>query len=138
MIDFRTVRPLSSIGGFNTPLMSAAMELYAEALDKIVFCDPKTWTASVYSNVSGSRFKKWEFESNNGKAVKAMLWRQLRSPIKWETIANRLATKGNSDDYPSFYELGNGDFLSRSLRKINNKAASRCKNLKFFIDLIEK
>ena len=113
------------------------MDIYAEALNKVVFEDPKKWTASVYSNVTGSRFRKRDFETGNGRAVKLLLWKQLKSPIKWETTVNRLAQKGNSSDYPKYFELGNGDFLTRTFKKINNKAASRCESVKSLANLIK-
>ena len=50
--------PLKSAIALHTPLMKAASEQFAVALNDVVFNDPKTWTASVYSGVTGARYQR--------------------------------------------------------------------------------
>ena len=118
--------------------MKPAEEPFAVSLKDIIFNDPKTWSSSVYSCVTGMRYKRDDFAMKNSYKAKLLLLKQLTSPVKWETVANRLAQRGRNNEYPNYYEVGSGSFIRSSFKQINNRAASRCKNLKSFIEVVER
>jgi len=134
----KTFKYLDAPIALNTPIMKPSVDKFALTLSDLVFNDPKLLTASVYSGLSGVRYKRSDFAIQNSYAVKLSLLKQLTSAVKWETIANRLAQKGRNDEYPNYYILGSGQFLHRSFTELNGKAAQRCRNLKNFINIVEK
>ncbi|XP_063716605.1 probable malonyl-CoA-acyl carrier protein transacylase, mitochondrial isoform X2 [Symsagittifera roscoffensis] len=136
--NIRKIVPLKSAIALHTPLMKAASEQFAVALNDVVFNDPKTWTASVYSGVTGARYQRDDFVKKNSYAAKMMLLKQLTSPVKWETIANRFSQRGRNDEYPNYYEIGSGALIKESFRQINAKAYTRCRKLKSFIEFVER
>ena len=118
--------------------MKPAVEKYASALSEIVFNDPKLWTASVYSNFTGSRYKVKDFAIQESYMARQLMLKQLTSPVKWETIVGRMTQRGRGSEYPTYYELGLGISLKRILRLINNQAALRCFKLKPLVNTMER
>lgn len=100
----RAVR-LNVSGAFHSPLMEAASHGLAQALDAASFADP---CFTVYANVDGSAV-------NDARRAKALLLRQLSSPVRWtdEVLA---ITRCHPDAL--YVEMGPGSVLTGLVKKI--------------------
>lgn len=100
----RAIR-LNVSGAFHSPLMEVATPGLAAALDAATFGAP---AFPVYSNVEGTPV-------TDPAAAKALLLRQLTSPVRWTTLVRHLAA-----DHPDalFVELGPGAVLANLVRRI--------------------
>jgi len=100
----RTLR-LNVSGAFHSPLMDVAAPGLAAALDAAPMAAP---AFPVYSNVSAGPVRRAD-------DARALLLRQLTSPVRWTALVRRLAA-----DHPAalFVELGPGAVLSNLVRRI--------------------
>ena len=100
----RAVR-LNVSGAFHSPLMETASRGLAQALDAVRFANP---CFAIYANVDGSAV-------TDAARAKALLLRQLSSPVRW--IDEVLAITGR---YPSalYVEMGPGNVLTGLVKKI--------------------
>jgi [acyl-carrier-protein] S-malonyltransferase len=80
----RRVLRLQVAGPFHSPLMAAAAELFAPALEAASFRDP---AIPLFSNVSGARV-------STGAEAKALALRQITEPVRWTAVENALAALG--------------------------------------------
>ena len=99
----RVVR-LSVSGAFHSPLMAAATAEFQDWLDGISFNDP---TFPVIANVSAEPV-------STGKAAKALLVRQLTTPVRWAASVLCMAESGVA----RFLEIGPGSVLKGLSRRI--------------------
>jgi len=100
----RVVR-LNVSGAFHSPLMESASSGLAQALDAVAFADPRF---TVYANVDGSAV-------TDARRARALLLRQLSSPVRWIDEVRAIATR-----YPDalYIEMGPGSVLTGLVRKI--------------------
>lgn len=100
----RTVR-LNVSGAFHSPLMQSASNGLAQALDAVAFADPRF---TVYANVDGSAV-------SDAQPAKALLLRQLSSPVRWIDEVRAITTR-----YPEalYIEMGPGNVLTGLVKKI--------------------
>jgi [acyl-carrier-protein] S-malonyltransferase len=68
----RAIR-LKVSGAFHSPIMAYARDLFAEAVEKVAFSDPKI---VLFSNVTGKRVA-------SGAEAKALAVTQIVSPVRW-------------------------------------------------------
>lgn len=103
----KIVKRLTVSGAFHSPLMEyACSELYA-ALDDTEFTMPQSL---VYHNVTAS-------PAESAEEIKALLKRQLLSPVRWETtIVNIRKTSAG------FIETGPGKVLTGLVKRIDRDA----------------
>ncbi|MDQ3329075.1 MAG: ACP S-malonyltransferase [Planctomycetota bacterium] len=100
--------PLAVAGAFHTSLMKPADEKLATALAEVTVKSPRI---PVYSNVDArSHFEPEE--------IKALLVRQVLSPVLWEDCVRAMLADGAE----SFYELAPGGVLRGLLKRIDRKA----------------
>ena len=92
-------------GAFHSALMEEAAESFGEFLEKIRIIEPRV---DLYMNVTGAR------ESDPEK-IKALLKRQLRSPVMWEKLIREMI----SDGFDSFTEVGPGNVLTGLVSQIS-------------------
>jgi len=98
----RRVIPLRVSGAWHSPLMAEAAEGLAEALAAEVFSEPSIpVVANVTSGFIGS-----------GAESRALLARQVTSPVLWAASMRRLVKEG----YRTFVEVGPGSVLQGLLR----------------------
>lgn len=100
----RTVR-LNVSGAFHSPLMESASGGLAQTLGAVPFADPHF---TIYANVDGSPV-------NDAARAKALLLRQLSSPVRWMDEVLAIATR-----YPDalYIEMGPGSVLVGLVKKI--------------------
>ena len=96
-------------GAFHSPLMEAASEGLADALNKTTFNDAKV---PVYSNVESKPVK-------DKQAIRNLLLKQLTNPVLWQQIIENMI----SDGYDKFYEIGPGKVLRGLLKRINRSVS---------------
>lgn len=101
------VVPLAVAGAFHTPLMAPAVERLAAVLDEVELVTPRV---PVVSNVDARAH-------NDPAEIRALLVRQLVSPVLWEKSVRQIID-GGAD---SFYEIGPGRVLRGLLKRIDRK-----------------
>jgi len=103
----RTSR-LAVAGAFHTTLMKPADERLAEALAKITVSAPRI---PIWSNVDAQ-------PHTDPAEIRALLIRQVLSPVRWEATIRGLMATGTD----KFYEIGPGRVLAGLLKRVNRKA----------------
>ena len=103
----RTSR-LAVAGAFHTALMKPADERLAEALATIAVSVPRI---PVWSNVDAR-------PHTDPDEIRALLVRQVLSPVLWEATIRGLMAAG----VDKFYEIGPGRVLAGLLKRVNRKA----------------
>lgn len=99
--------PLAVAGAFHTQMMKPADEKLALALKNV---NMKTPRIPVYSNV--------DFQPHtNPEEIKAILIKQVLSPVYWEDLIR----KALDDGFDQFYEIGPGRVLTSLMKRINRK-----------------
>ncbi|HUQ81308.1 MAG TPA: ACP S-malonyltransferase [Gemmatimonadaceae bacterium] len=100
----RAIR-LNVSGAFHSPLMEAARDGLAQALDAAHLGDPGF---PVYANVSAEPVR-------SASEARRLLLEQLTAPVQWTRLVERLAA-----DYPNalFVEMGPGSVLTGLVKKI--------------------
>ncbi|HVK16134.1 MAG TPA: ACP S-malonyltransferase [Fimbriiglobus sp.] len=106
----RTVR-LAVAGAFHTDLMKPADQKLAEALGRV---ELKTPRIPVWSNVDAT-------PHTDPAEIRALLVRQVLSPVRWEETMRGLLTTG----VEVFYELGPGRVLAGLLKRVHRKTDVR-------------
>ncbi|MBA4067151.1 MAG: [acyl-carrier-protein] S-malonyltransferase [Isosphaera sp.] len=106
----RTVR-LAVAGAFHTALMKPADEKLAAALADVTILPP---TVPVWSNVDARPHA-------DPAEVRALLVRQVVSPVRWEETVRGLLADGAE----RFYEVGPGRVLAGLLKRVQRKADVR-------------
>lgn len=106
----RTVR-LTVAGAFHTALMKPADERLAEALAGVTITPP---SVPVWSNVDAK-------PHTDPAEIRALLVRQVLSPVRWEETMRGLLTAG----VERFYEVGPGRVLAGLMKRVNRKADIR-------------
>ncbi|REK15930.1 MAG: [acyl-carrier-protein] S-malonyltransferase [Planctomycetota bacterium] len=101
--------PLAVAGAFHTPIMNSAVDRLREALAEARIHRP---AIPVISNVDAEP----HFEPDE---IRALLLRQLVSPVRWEQSVRRLLSEG----YDQFYEVGPGRVLRGLLKRIERRAS---------------
>lgn len=107
--DFKarmTVR-LAVAGAFHTHYMQPAVEKLTEALASTTFVEPRI---PVVSNVDA-------VPHADPEVIKAILARQVTSPVQWETSVKTLIERGMEEGY----ELGPGKVISGIVKRIDKK-----------------
>lgn len=102
-----TVR-LAVAGAFHTEYMAPAVEKLKEVLAKTEFKTPRI---PVISNVDGKAH-------SDPEEIKAILARQVTSPVQWETTMNDLVKGGMETGY----ELGPGKVCAGIMKRIDRSA----------------
>jgi len=97
--------PLNVSGAFHSSLMKEAAELFKIELDKTTITPPKV---NVVSNVTTEN-------ENTPEEIKANLFKQLFSPVRWEASVRNIMSK----DVDTFFEIGPGKVLKGLLRRID-------------------
>lgn len=100
---------LAVAGAFHTALMQPAVGRLTEALSR---AEIKPTRVPVYSNVDAAAHGQPE-------ELRALLARQIISPVLWEASLRSLMAAGLS----SFIEIGAGKVLAGTLKRIDRKAA---------------
>jgi [acyl-carrier-protein] S-malonyltransferase len=103
----RTAR-LAVAGAFHTTLMKPADEKLAAALAGATFTTPRI---PVWSNVDAK-------PHTDPAEIKALLVKQVLSPVRWEETIRGLMATG----VDKFYEIGPGRVLAGLLKRVNRKA----------------
>ena len=98
---------LAVAGAFHTPIMRPADERLAEVLAGVQISTPKF---PVISNVDAEAH-------NDPDEIRAILVRQILSPVQWETTIRKLI----ADGYDSFWEIGPGRVLRGLMKRIDRK-----------------
>ena len=101
------VVPLTVAGAFHTPLMGAAADILAEALEAAEFRTPRI---PVYSHVDAKTH-------TDPAEIRQILLKQLTSPVLWETSIRAMLDAG----FDTFYESGPGRVLRGLMKRINRK-----------------
>ncbi len=91
--------PLAVAGAFHTPHMASAQEKLARSIDAVRFSSPR---CTFISGVSGHE------ESDPGE-IKALLGRQMTSPVRWTMVVASLVEGGVEEAV----EAGPGQVLTR-------------------------
>ncbi len=103
----RTAR-LAVAGAFHTTLMKPADDRLAEALSKVTITAPRI---PVWSNVDAK-------PHIDPAEIRALLVKQVLSPVLWEATIRGLMTTG----IDRFYEIGPGRVLAGLLKRVHRKA----------------
>lgn len=103
---------LAVAGAFHTPIMRPADERLAEVLAGVQISTPKF---PVISNVDAEAH-------NDPDEIRAILVRQILSPVQWETTIRKLI----ADGYDSFWEIGPGRVLRGLMKRIDRKIPCQC------------
>ena len=106
----RTVR-LAVAGAFHTNLMKPADAALAEALAGVTLRPP---AVPVWSNVDAK-------PHTDPDEIRALLVRQVLSPVRWEDTLRGLF----ADGIERFYEIGPGRVLANLLKRVQRKADVR-------------
>lgn len=93
--------PLSVSGGFHSPFMESAAAEFAAVLTEFAVAAPQI---PAYANVTAQPYTG---------DVKAMLARQIVSPVRWEDTVRALSAAG----FDTFIECGPGTTLSKLITK---------------------
>jgi [acyl-carrier-protein] S-malonyltransferase len=99
--------PLAVAGAFHTSLMKPADERLAEALESVEMAAPRV---PVVSNVDAA-------PHSDPAELKALLVRQVLSPVRWEDSVRAMMDAG----VDQFYEVGTGRVLTGLLKRIDRK-----------------
>jgi [acyl-carrier-protein] S-malonyltransferase len=99
---------LAVAGAFHTPIMQSAVGTLATALKGISLKPPRI---PVISNVDAR-------PHDDPEEIRALLPRQLVSPVLWEDSMRHLLSQG----FDEFYEVGPGRVLRGLLKRIDRKA----------------
>jgi len=94
--------PLNVSGGFHSPFMASAAQEFGAHLAR---CEIGAPVLPAYSNCTADLY---------GDDVKSLLERQIKSPVRWETIIRRMADAG----FDTFVECGPGNTLAKLIAKI--------------------
>ena len=107
--------PLKVSGGFHSPFMNGAAEEYKKALNAADIKPPKL---TLCSNVTGKPYE------SDPEAVKALLLRQITSPVRWEDTVRDMIASG----IDTFVEIGPGKTLCGLIAKTdpNVKTLQAC------------
>lgn len=100
---------LAVAGAFHTTLMKPADDKLAAALASVRLVAPRI---PVWSNVDAR-------PHTDPAEIKALLVRQVLSPVRWEDTVRGLM----ADGVEAFYEVGPGRVLAGLLKRVNRKAA---------------
>lgn len=100
----RAIR-LNVSGAFHSPLMQPVASLLAQALETTPAADPRF---PIFANVDAS-------PSTDAAATRAMLVRQLTSPVRWTAVVAGLVERHPAALY---VEMGPGSVLRGLVRKI--------------------
>lgn len=95
--------PIKVKGGFHSPFMNEASELFAKELENISFSESR---CLMYSNYTAVPY---------GKDVAALLSKQICNPVRWEEIIRNMI----SDGVDTFIEIGPGKTLANMIKKIS-------------------
>lgn len=99
-------KKLAVSGGFHTPFMESA----GQALDAVLGgMEPRPPRMPVYANATARPY---------GDDVRAMLVRQVQSPVRWQETIEALAAEG----VDTFFECGPGKTLCGLIKKICREA----------------
>ena len=101
----RRALPLKVGGAFHSPLMEAARQELAEAIEGTAFSEP---ICPIYQNVDA-------MPHTHPDEIKKNLLKQLISPVRWAASVRNMIADGAT----SFTELGPGDVLQGLIRKTN-------------------
>lgn len=101
----KRVTPLAVGGAFHSPLMSFAIDGFAETLQSVTIADA---AVPVFSNVTAAPVQQ-------SSEIKELLIRQLTSPVRWVASIEAMVDAGTS----VFYEVGPGNVLTGLLKRIN-------------------
>ena len=93
--------PLAVSGGFHSPLMEGAAGQLEAALAGMVLREP---AVPVYANATAQPY---------GGDMRALLVRQVKSPVRWQETLEALAAQG----VDTFYECGPGKTLCGLVKK---------------------
>lgn len=104
----KMVKELVVSGAFHSPLMQSARHGLERALEETVIADAQI---PVYANVTA------EPVTGAGE-IRAMLLRQLTSPVRWEESVRNMVRDGAS----RFVEVGPGKVLQGLIRRIAPRA----------------
>ena len=104
----RMVVRLAVAGAFHTDFMAPAVEKLSAALAATPLAKPRL---PVVSNVDGK-------PHSDPEAIKALLARQVTSPVLWEATLNTLLAKGMTESY----ELGPGKVIAGIMKRISKEA----------------
>lgn len=99
---------LAVAGAFHTPIMQPAVAKLATALRDVPLKPPRI---PVISNVDAR-------PHDDPEVVRALLPRQIVSPVLWEQSVRQLL----ADGFDAFYEVGPGRVLRGLLKRIDRKA----------------
>ncbi|MDO5401474.1 MAG: ACP S-malonyltransferase [Eubacteriales bacterium] len=101
--------PLKVKGAFHSPYMAEAAEKFAEALKTAEVLEH---TVPIYSDLTAKPYTG---------DVRALLAKQICSPVRWEEIIRNLIAEG----FDTFIEVGPGRTLTNMIAKIDS-AVSAC------------
>lgn len=101
--------PLKVKGGFHSPYMEPAAEAFAKELEGYKFSNAEV---TLYSNCTGEPYP------DNEETMKALLSKQICSPVHWETIIRNMLDSG----VDTFIELGPGKTLCGMISKTDKFA----------------
>jgi [acyl-carrier-protein] S-malonyltransferase len=99
--------PLAVAGAFHTPIMQPAVERLTSALAGVRMKKPRI---PVVSNVDAQPHDETE-------EIRALLARQVVSPVRWEDSIRYLLGHG----FDTFYEVGPGRVLQGLMKRIDRK-----------------
>lgn len=99
---------LAVSGGFHSPFMKEAGDMFAEVLKEFDFRKP---LMPIYSNVTGQVY--------DGD-MKELLSRQISSPVRWQTLLENMMAKG----IRTFVESGPGTTLCGLVKKTDKTAGA--------------
>lgn len=97
------VIPLKVGGGFHSPFMAEAAELFGKELEDVMI---RSGDVTLYSNCTGLPYDE---------DVKTLLAKQICSPVRWEAIIRHMIASGAD----TFVEAGPGNVLSGLISKID-------------------
>ena len=106
----RMVKELVVSGAFHSALMAGAQEGLKEGLDRTKFRDARI---PVYANVTAEPVRRAE-------EIRALLYRQLTSPVRWEESVQNMARDGMTE----CTEIGPGKVLQGLIKRIAPQVAT--------------
>jgi len=101
--------PLAVAGAFHTKIMQPAVERLKTALSQVTLRPP---LIPVVSNVDA-------LPHDDPEEIRALLLKQLVSPVRWEDCIRYLLAQG----FDQYYEIGPGRVLRGLLRRIDREAS---------------
>jgi [acyl-carrier-protein] S-malonyltransferase len=101
--------PLAVAGAFHTKIMQPAVERLKAALSQVTLRPP---LIPVVSNVDA-------LPHDDPEEIRALLLKQLVSPVRWEDCIRYLLAQG----FDQYYEIGPGRVLRGLLRRIDREAS---------------